>query len=95
MNIINENLRRNNFVLLKANYEKSVWKGLTRFYKDNTPLDYEGIEYILIRSDCKNYMELVENDVGNDYSIGLSSCDDECSSIGSYDSDRDSDWEDF
>ena len=92
MEVINYNLRRNNYVLLKGQYEKSVWKSLTRFYKDNTTLEYDGDEYILLRSDCKNYMELILNDVGNDYSICLSSCDDELSSIGSYDSDRDEDW---
>ena len=92
MDVINNNLRRNNFILYKQDHEESVWKVLKKYYKDFEKLEFDGEEYILLMSDCKNYIEIIINDVGCDYSIGLSSCDDACSSIDSYNSDSDSDW---
>lgn len=95
MDVINNKLRSGIFTLIKNDYDKLVWEVFTKYYKDFEKLEYDGDEYILLRSDCKNFFELIINDVGNDYSIGLSSYDDELSSIGSYDSDRDEDWVEF
>ncbi len=65
-----------NFKLEKLNkslYSKNRWKIFKRYCKDHEYFEFEDRQYILILSDCKQFIELIEDDEGSDYSTSIGS----------------------
>ena len=91
--LIEEKIKNNIFILHKIDFEKepNSWKFFKRSCKDH---DYFLEKYILVLSDCKTIIEIIENDdnTESDYSIELDSDDDWRSDLDDYLSDEDEDY---
>ena len=83
-----------NFVMYKGDFTDDGWRALKRSSKDHDHYDIDGICYILILSDCKGILEIIEDDTGctDDYSVDLDTDDDWKSDLGDYESDKDEDY---
>ena len=81
------------FNIHKQLYGDERWKIFKRFSKDHQVFIIDGIKYILILSDCKTAIEIIEDDEGDDYSTSIGSSESDFD-IDEYDSDDDSDYND-
>lgn len=90
---IKENILKSKFSIHKDNFDEITWKLLKRSTKDHDYYMINEVCYILVLSDCKNIIEIIEDDTtGSDYSIDLDSDDDWRSNLDDYESENDSDY---